>query len=55
MVIDASSRPAVRNELMGLALAREAVVGTPIAEVAFAIVDAVWLHDSRIGEIVGAG
>src|SRR6185503_13509991 len=35
MVIDASARPAGRSDLVGRALAREEVVGTPIAKSAF--------------------
>ena len=31
---------------------RDAVVGTPLAKLAFDLVDAVWVHDSRIREIV---
>jgi hypothetical protein len=53
MVVDASSRPAGQSELAGRALSREAVIGTPLARIAFDIVDAVWLHDGRIKEIVG--
>jgi len=53
MVVDASARPAGRSELVGRALSREGVVGTPLAKVAFDIIDAVWLHDGRIKEIVG--
>ena len=53
MVIDASGRPAGRSSLVGSALARAAVIGTPLAKVAFDIVDAVWIQDSRIREIVG--
>ena len=54
MVIDASGRPAGRSSLVGSALARAAVIGTPLARVAFDIVDAVWIQESRIREIVGA-
>jgi len=52
MVIDASSRPVGSHQLVGTALARTQVVGTPIAKQAFAIVDAIWLQDARIQEIV---
>jgi len=54
-VIDAATRPVGRSDLAGSVLPREAVVGTPIAKVAFEMVDAVWLQDGRIREIVGAG
>jgi len=52
MLIDASQRPAGRSDLAGRALSRDAVVGTPLAKLAFDLVDAVWVHDSRIREIV---
>ena len=52
MVIDASQRPAGRSDLAGRALSRDAVVGTPLGKLAFDLVDAVWVHDSRIREIV---
>ena len=56
MVIDASDRPVSQSELVGEALAREAVIGTPTAKIAFDIVDAIWIQDDRIREIVdGAG
>ena len=54
MIIDASGRPAGRSSLVGSAVARAAVIGTPLAKFAFDIVDAVWIQDSRIGEIVDA-
>jgi hypothetical protein len=52
MVVDASTRPVGQSDLVGHALSREKVVGTPLAQVAFEIVDAVWLYDSRIKEII---
>ena len=56
MVGDASARPVGQSDLVGHALSREEVVGTPMEQVVFEIVDAVWLYDSRISEIVkGAG
>ena len=54
MVIDASGRPAGRSNLVGAALPRAAVVGTPLAKVAFDIVDAVWIQDSRIRVIAAS-
>jgi hypothetical protein len=54
MIIDASGRPAGRSNLVGSALPRAAVIGTPLAKVAFDIVDTVWIQDSRIREIVSA-
>ncbi len=52
MVIDAASRDFASKELVGRALARSEVLGTPLATRAFAIVDAIWLQDARIEEIV---
>jgi hypothetical protein len=53
MVIDASGRPAGQSELAGRALTREAALGTSLAQLAFEVVDVVWVGDSRIREIVG--
>jgi hypothetical protein len=53
MVIDASKRPFAQNELVGRALRREEVIGTTFAAEAFELVDAIWLHDSRISEVSG--
>ena len=53
MVIDSGTRPVASSALVGKSLAREEVVGTPLAQVAFDIVDAVWLQDERIAEVVG--
>jgi hypothetical protein len=33
-------------------LARAEVIGTPLAKQAFELVDAIWLRDERIAEIV---
>ena len=53
MVIDASDRPVSQSDLVGEALTRAEVIGTPTAKIAFDIVDAVWIQDDRIREIVG--
>ena len=53
MVIDSRRRPVASSDLDGKSLAREDVVDTPLARVIFDIVDAVWLQDERIAEIVG--
>lgn len=50
MVIDASGRP-INSDLASNALARESVVGTPLAQTIFDIVDAVWVQDNRIAEV----
>lgn len=51
MVIDAANRPAGKSELVGRALSRGEVIDTPLAQLAFEMVDAIWLQDSRIAEI----
>ena len=53
MVIDSRRRPVASSDLDGKSLAREDVVDTPLARVIFDIVDAVWLQDERIAEVVG--
>jgi hypothetical protein len=53
MVIDSGRRPVASSDLVGKSLAREEVVGTALAQVAFDIVDAIWLQDDRILEVVG--
>lgn len=47
MVIDAAERPAAKGELARTALARSAVVGTPLAGQVFALVDAIYEQDTR--------
>ena len=54
MVIDSGNRPAASSDLVGKALAREEVIGTPFAEQAFELVDVIWLQDARIAELVDA-
>jgi hypothetical protein len=49
MVVDAEA-PA-SDDLVGKALKRKEVVGTPLAEQAFALADAIWLKEKRIAEI----
>ena len=51
MVIDASTRPVAQSELTGEALSREEVIGEPIAAIAFAVADAIFVNDERIEEI----
>lgn len=53
MVVDSGGRPVASSDLVGKSLAREEVVGTAFAKIAFEIVDAVWLQDDRIAEVVG--
>jgi len=47
MVVDARNRSG-SSDLAGRKLRREEVIGTPLATEVFAIIDAVWLQDSRI-------
>jgi hypothetical protein len=54
MVIDAAGRHVAQSELVGKALARTDVMGTPLAREVFAFVDAVWLNDDRIREVSDA-
>lgn len=48
MVINAADRQIAHSNLVQSALRREDVIGTPIADQMFALVDAIWLQDSRI-------
>ena len=52
MVIDATTRPIAHNELVGRALRRDEVLGTALATHAFELVDAIWLKDTRISEVI---
>lgn len=47
MIVDARDRSG-SDGLAGRKLKREEVIGTPLATEVFAIIDAVWLQDSRI-------
>jgi len=47
MVIDAAERPVAASDLVGRALARDEVIGTPLATTVFALIDAIYLHDGR--------
>jgi hypothetical protein len=47
MVVNAGDRPAGNGTLARTALAREDVIGTPMAENVFALVDAIYLQDLR--------
>ncbi|SFI99418.1 hypothetical protein [Planctomicrobium piriforme] len=52
MVIDAAGRPADDRSICGRALTRDEVIGTPLAEEIFSMIDAVWLGDPRIEEVM---
>jgi hypothetical protein len=53
MVIDGHDRPSAKSELVGRVLRRDEVVGQPIANLAFAAVDAILAQDSRVLELLG--
>ena len=50
-ITDSEARPANSRQLCGRALKREEVIGTPFAQEAFQLVDAICLHDPRIEEV----
>jgi len=47
MVVNAADRSAANGNLASTALAREDVIGTPMAANVFALVDAIYLQDER--------
>jgi hypothetical protein len=47
MVIDADDRSIEGSELCSSALQRDEIIGTPLAEQLFAIIDAIWVQDCR--------
>jgi hypothetical protein len=51
MLIDSEQRDISHSELVGKSMARENVIGTPLAKKVFEMVDAIWLCDERITEI----
>jgi len=53
MVIDAVKRQVSRGGLAQRGLRGDEVVGTPMAQQAFDIVEAIWLQDQRIAGIRG--
>jgi hypothetical protein len=55
MVIDADQRPSAGSDLFAKPLQRSEVIGRPITEQAFAIVDAVLEQDARITELLERG
>ena len=52
MVVDAAGRFHDDPTMTRAALGRNEVVGRPIAKDAFAVIDAVWLADQRIADLV---
>ena len=53
-VVDADQTPIASHPLVGRALPREMVVGTPIAQEAFNLVDAIWLEDENVAEVANS-
>jgi hypothetical protein len=51
MVQNAATRPIESSSLISAALDRNAVIGTPLADVVFAVCDLVYLADPRIAEL----
>jgi hypothetical protein len=54
MIVDSTARPVASSSLVGKSLTRDDVLGTSLAQEVFELVDAVWLGDARISEIVGS-
>ena len=50
-VIDTKYRAVSKSALVGMALDRESVIGTPFATQSFAICDLIYLEDPRISEL----
>ncbi len=53
MVVDAPGRPTARGTLADSALTRDQVLGSSWEQEAYDVIDALWLKDARISEIVG--
>jgi hypothetical protein len=51
MVVDAENSSTAKSNLVGRPLRREEVIGTELAERTFAMLDAIWLQDTRIDEV----
>jgi hypothetical protein len=54
MIVDAAKRHTGQSALVGQALDRSAVLPTALSKQAFDVVDAIWLNDPRINELVSA-
>ena len=53
-VVDADQTPMASHPLVGRALPRESVIGTPLAQEVFKLVDAIWLEDENISEVTNS-
>jgi hypothetical protein len=54
MVVNADETRIASHPLVGRALRREEVVGTPLAQEVFDLVDAIWLEDGNIAEVTNS-
>jgi hypothetical protein len=52
-VIDATGRDIARHDLVARGLRRDEVIGTPLAQAVFDIIDAIWVQDGRIAQVIG--
>ncbi|WP_175012358.1 hypothetical protein [Burkholderia lata] len=50
-VVNAAERGGDISALFEFALAREQVIGTPLAPLVFEIIDALWITEPRIAEV----
>lgn len=53
MVVDAGDRLCNAGNLVDHPMTRADVIGTPLAQEVFQILDAIWLQDDRISEVSG--
>lgn len=54
MLVDADETSIATNPLVGKALKRAEVIGTPLAEIVFEVVDAIAAQDERVAEVRSA-
>ena len=54
MVIDASDRSVAESDLVSRTMARADVIGTPLADAVFEMIDEIWKRDKRIVEVTEA-
>jgi hypothetical protein len=52
MVIDAQTGSLKDTKLADVLLSRKKIIGTPLATQVFTIVDAIWMKDGRVAEVV---
>jgi hypothetical protein len=54
MVVDADQTSIATNPLVGRTLRRDEVIGTPLAEEVFELIDFLWLTDGRLAELASS-